>query len=148
MPACDHSRRFRHGNKNTHHQFKVNFEYDGGAIIAEAQSVILPSSGWGLIDWCSEQILPWVRYIRLQRSKYHYETHPRAPQFRKDQNTNGALERFLLVRYRQRLRIFLTDNSPPNVNTPSSNLENTNSGRKHTNRRVRMQIRERNEKAK
>lgn len=63
------------------------------------ERVSLPSSGWGLIDWCGAQILPWVRYIRLQRSKHHYETHSRVQQFREDQNTNGALKRFLLVRY-------------------------------------------------
>lgn len=58
----------------------------------------------GLIDWCRAQVLPRGRYIRLQRSKYHYETHPRVPQLRKGQNTNGALARFRLVRYGQRRR--------------------------------------------
>lgn len=56
-------------------------------------SLWLPPPAWGLIDCCRVQILPWVRYIRPQRSKYHYETHPRVPQFRKDQNTSGALEK-------------------------------------------------------
>lgn len=60
--------------------------------------------GGGLIDWCRAQVLPRGQYIRLQRSKYHYETHPRVPQLRKGQNTNGALAKFRLVRYGQRRR--------------------------------------------
>lgn len=92
-------------------------------------SLWLPPPAWGLIDCCRVQILPWVRYIRPQRSKYHYETHPRVPQFRKDQNTSGALEKISSCAVQAETEetfsfFFWTDNSTPTVTNPSSaNLE-------------------------
>ncbi len=79
-------------------------------------SVTLPSSGGRLIDWCRVHILPEVRYIMLQRFKYHYKTHPRVPQFRKGPEHQWSFRKISSCAVQAKMEeSFLSDNSPPTV---------------------------------